>query len=152
MAFLCAGSGVLSFCCRSCPAVLSIITVRWLSVSTPFARLAVLHYNDEKISEKILPSNPSPCIPFKLSVINHTSFLHWCLSDHQRDEMVQQFKFRFCTFFCQRFYFVFCLYFLFIYFFVQLTPQQSSRRQPVIKHISFYSGDYRQQQHNPLTV
>lgn len=75
MAFLWAGSCDLSFCCRSCPAVLSIITRHWLSVRTPFARLAVIHSaNDEKSSD-VLTTTPAP---FKLSMINQTSFLFLC--------------------------------------------------------------------------
>lgn len=48
----------LSFCCRSRPAVLSTITR--LSVSAPFARLAVIHSaNDEKSSD-VPPPPPLP--------------------------------------------------------------------------------------------
>lgn len=145
VAFLFAGSSDLSLCCRSCPAVLSTITLRRLSVSTPFSGLTVIHSaNDEKISNA--PPTPIPhphsppsatlfsCTPFKLSVINHTSYPCLCLLSFlsptaSNQNMAQQFKF--CIF-------IHYIYFHFIFYFfcVCLKLQQNSRWQPVIKHIT----------------
>lgn len=69
----------LSFCCRSSPAVLSTITILWLSVSTPFARHAALNSaNDEKISHVPRPPPPHSLYTHFMVDANRTSFLYFC--------------------------------------------------------------------------
>lgn len=140
MAFLWAGSCDLSFCCRSCPAVLSIITRHWLSVRTPFARLAVIHSaNDEKSSD-VLTTTPAP---FKLSMINQTSFLFLCplffLIIHNflvwENKLGQNTTINFFFFFLAGRGLCICILLL---FFIQVTAQQSSKWQPVIKYIRLF--------------
>lgn len=69
----------LSFCCRSSPAVLSTITILWLSVSTPFARHAALNSaNDKKISHVPRPPPPHSLYTHFMVDANRTSFLYFC--------------------------------------------------------------------------
>lgn len=139
MAFLWAGSCDLSFCCRSCPAVLSTITRHLLSVRTPFARLAVIHSaNDEKSSD-VPTTTPAP---FKLSMINQTSFLFLCplffLIIHNflvsENKLGQNTTINFFFFFFAGRGLCICIYL----FFIQVTAQQSSKWQPVIKYIRLF--------------
>lgn len=133
--------GVVIYPLAVVPVLLSTARcLRWLCVSTPFASLALINSaHDEKISD---------AHPHKLSVINHTLSLYLC-------PLV--FPLTHCLFWIL-FLYSFSHGFLFFSQIFACNWHQSgrSRQQPVIKHISFYSGDYRQQQqkqqhHNPLT-
>lgn len=149
MAFLCAGSGDLSFCCHSCPAVLSTIAL----CEHTFRQARKYSIQQMMKRSQMCPSPLCHPAPPSCLVINHTCFLSLCPQSFQSSTWLyfvsDEYGAKIPILFSVSFFFCIVLYLSL--FLVQPTPQKSSRRQPVIKHISLYCGDYGQQQHNPLT-